>query len=90
MLQANANCEPHLITRSARTQLHRYPWGSKPSLRTEKKMVRKQFRQKCRQAIHQIKHLICGCANCEEMEEAGIGQIENIIPKNTIGWSDLD
>lgn len=48
------NVEKFLVSRSARIQVHRHGWGSKPNLRPEKTSARRSFRAACRQQLHRL------------------------------------
>ena len=50
----NQNIERFLISRSARIQVHRHGWSSKPNLRPEKSATRRAFRTACRQQLHRL------------------------------------
>lgn len=48
------NVERFLVSRSARIQVHRYGWSSKPNLRPEKRASRRAFRTACRQQLQRL------------------------------------
>jgi len=53
-MHKSENREKYAVVRSARIQLHRYAWSSKPSLRHEKQEARRKFRRRWKNRMHSI------------------------------------